>query len=136
MAFTINDYVGSYTIRVGSLNDIGLQFQVGDKFYIGTGTHDDPPPAGDKVGVAIFNPDGVTRKFPAPGEANPAYFEMVSGNLVWRGFDRVNQVEYQVQFTLVELPAELGATFRTIYGAVLMVDPDVVGVWGADDRIP
>lgn len=137
MAFTIPDYIGQYTIRVGSLNEIGVQFEVGDKFYIGTDTHHDPPPQGDKVGVSIYAPDGVTRKFPPPEDPGYAYFEMIAGNLVWRGVDPSNHIEYQVQFTLVELPADMPAvTFRTIYGAVLMVDPDVVGVWGADDRIP
>ncbi len=33
MAFTIDDYVGQYTVRVGSLNEIGVtKFEVGDKF--------------------------------------------------------------------------------------------------------
>jgi hypothetical protein len=135
MAYDIHQYVGEYKIRVGSLNVVGPVFEIDDKFFVGTGTHNDPPPQGDKVGVSIYSPDGMTQKFPAPGDPD-AWFEMVSGNLVYFITDRTTLDVYQIQFTLVEVPEPSMTTFRTIYGAVIMLDPDVVGVWGADDQIP
>lgn len=131
--YSIQQYVGEYKIRVGSLNVVGPVFEAGDKFFVGTGTHNDPPPQGNLVGVSIYSPDGMTQKFPEPG-APDANFEMDSGNLVYQLPEK--DPEYQIQFTLIEVPQRSGATFRTIYGAVVMLDPDVVGVWGADDQIP
>lgn len=135
--YDIEDFVGTYTIRAGSANEIGVQPTYGDKVYIGTGTHFDPPRQGDKVGLSVFSPEGE-RKFPDPADPSPAYFYLTdASNLLWVGHDTHHEL-YQIQLTLIELPEnqQLQATYRTIYGAVLKVDPDVIGVWGADDQIP
>lgn len=133
MATSIYDYVGEYTIRVGSGNSVGFQFQIGDKIYIGTGEQQHAPEVkGTTVGLSVYR--GSAKSFPPPADT-PAIFSLEAGNLVWIGLDPANDLEYQIQFTLIELTSG-GTIFKYLYGAVLQTDPDVVGVWGADDQIP
>lgn len=132
MSTSIYSYVGEFTIRVGSSNKFGHQFQVGDKIYIGTGGHHAPVVQGDLVGLAVFQ--GETMVFP-PSASETALFSLEGSNLVWRGIDPENDVPYMIQFTLIDLQGAWG-NFRSLYGAVLKTDPDVVAVWGADDQVP
>lgn len=132
MSNDINSFVGQYTIRVGSSNKVGYQFQVGDKIFIGTGSHHAPVIQGETVGLSVFQ--GERMVFPPPKD-EPAMFTFEAGNLVWRGTDPESDVPYMIQFSLIELLGDWGL-FRSLYGAVLKTDPDVVAVWGADDQVP
>lgn len=133
MSTSIYSYVGEFTIRVGSSNKVGFQFAVGDKIFIGTGNHHAPVVQDEsRVGLSVYQ--GETMVFPPPADT-PAMFTIEAGNLVWRGTDPINDVPYMIQFTLIELAGDWGL-FRSLYGAVLKTDPDVVAVWGADDQVP
>lgn len=135
MLINIYNYAGTYTVRVGSSqSDLPISLQVGDTINIGTGAKKDAPVVdGNRVGLSIYRQD--QRVFPPPG-SEPVYFNFDQNNLVWIGPD-INGNSYMIQWSLIILPqAEPGSYFYALYGTVVQRDPDVVGVWGADDQRP
>lgn len=133
MARSLEDFVGTYTIRhgQGSLEMI----QRGYKLCIGTGTHGDPQPDGIRVGLAIVEPP-AQRVLPPPDQP-PVFAYLVDGTLngsaYWLGDQQKPQLlTYQISLmTLRELD---GGVYNAVTILVSIDDPQNAGVWGADDE--
>lgn len=131
----IQDFVGSYTVHEGSTQrgaGGGITVDQGDRIYIGTGTHNDPPPDGDRVGMALISAQGLA-KLPVSG-APPAWFSFENGSLAYQGETEGGlRIPFTIQFSLY---SDAVNAYKALYGVTTAGDPDQVAVWGADDNDP
>lgn len=131
MAHTLEDFVGTFTIRHGQ-GRFGV-VDVGDRLLIGTGEHGAAPPDGIRVGVAIVDPDGQP-VLPAAGDL-PAFAYLVEGTLngstYWQVDERLELMTYQI--SLLTMRLRDGSLYRAPTLMVTIGDPQNAGVWGADD---
>lgn len=118
----IHEFVGKYTIRSGC--GAGPLIKENQTLYVGTDTHEDPPPAAGQVGVSIY--DGEVRVFPAPAEV-PALFSFESDHLGWQGEQLYVEISLYQRLTT-------GEPYKAPYGLVVAGDPEQVGSWGADNQ--
>lgn len=127
----ITDYVGTYVVRQGSTAKAEPHIEAGDTIYVGTGTHNATPPstngALETIGMTIWR--NGAQVFPATGTGVMTFIE---NSVMWRG--QVGTTTNRVQFTVALINDGGFATWKALYGAVIQVDPQVVGAWGADDR--
>lgn len=134
MAHTLEDFVGTYTIRYGQ-GKIGI-VEVGNLLYIGTGAYGDSEPDGIRVGLAIVEPQASTRVLPAEGHP-PALAYLVDGTLNGSGYWLDEQQMPQLlayQVSLMTLRKPDGGIYKAPSIIITIGDPDNAGVWGADDE--
>jgi hypothetical protein len=133
VAHTLEDFVGTYTIRHGE-GQFGI-IEVGFLLCIGTGDYGDPQPDGVRVGVAIVDPGSRTRVLPAEGQ--PAVFAyLVDGTLNGasyrvEGDDPPQLLSFQIALLTARLPD--GGLYKAPSIVISIGDPQNAGVWGADD---
>jgi hypothetical protein len=135
---TIDDFVGEYTIKTGG--GAGPVIQPGQRLYVGTGTHGDPPPDAGAVGVSIYTSEETPPQqpvFPRDPSVDPAIFDFQeeTSSLAFEGSwldgSSGRRRPLYVQISLSRPP---GRGYRAPYAMVLVGDPDQVGTWGADDQ--
>lgn len=128
----ILDFIGTYTIRAGC--GAGPRIESGQKLFIGTNTHHDPPPSSDgQVGLSVYSADGLRAVFPEDPENDPALFRYVSERLIWQQEGTTSQERLYVEISLSRQPTT-GGLYKAPYTLVLAGDPEQVGSWGADNQ--
>lgn len=141
MVRSIDDYVGTFTIRNGSESLTAVTgttplVQIGYWLCIGTGDFGDPPPDGTKVGLSIVDPNSRQRILPAEGFP-PVYAYMNDGTLngssYWIDGQALPQLlAYQVSL-MTMITANTGL-YKTVSILITVGDPENAGVWAADDQ--
>jgi hypothetical protein len=128
---TVKDFVGTYTVRQGTISSGGSPklVDLNDTIQIGVGQASPPtlqPDGVVTVGLAVL----------ANGSVKP--LESNWPNPMELSFDQ-NQLRFArgetgvglEQMVITLLP--VGANYRAIAGNVVVGDPQQAGVWGADD---
>ena len=131
----VYDFIGQYKMTQGSRDlDVGDRtlrkfVDVGDKLYIGTGTHNDPILQNDgTLGVTIWNQDG--QKFPENNGV--ALFSYETGRLSFTGTYDGLPLSFVISLYRASVT---GGLYKAPYGVVTWGDPDQVGAWGAEDDV-
>ena len=138
MVRTLEDFVGTYTIRYGAENrDFTIRVRPGFLLAIGTGAYGDPESDGIRVGVSVYDPDQNERVVPAVGNP-PALAYLVDGTLngssYWPDPDDGNQLKLlSYQISLLTTTTDDGGLFKAPSIMITIGDPETAGVWGADD---
>lgn len=135
MAHTLDEFVGTYTIRHGQ-GTLDL-VRAGYLLSIGTGAYGDPAPDGIKVGVSIVDPSTRQRVVPKDGNGIEAYAYLVDGTLNGCTYflegEKQNQlVSFQIGLMVMDLPS--GGQYKAPTLMISVGDPENAGVWGADDE--
>lgn len=134
MARTLDDFVGTFTIRQG-MGDFGV-LQIDNLLCIGTGSYGDPVSDGIRIGVAIVN--AATRERVLPAEGNPPAYAYLAdgclnGSTYWLQDQELPQpLVYQI--SLMTLIQPDGGLFKAPTLRIFIGDPQSAGVWGADDE--
>jgi hypothetical protein len=134
MARSLEDFVGSYTIRNGTGTYSNQDtIELGYQLYIGTNSgFGDVASDGTRIGMAIVN--GTTAVLPV-NTNNPIYLYLVDGTLNGSttslpGVSGPVQMVFQISLLTVQLP---GKTYKALSLLTVEGDPENAGVWGADD---